>query len=181
MAAASVNGAALPSRSLTDVSQTTKRSIGVGTSIVDLHVEYRLHHEVGRDYLLVDLAFPGTDAPFLVPGDKTYNVGLYNQPFYAFGKKVHPKADPWDGKGLAVLHDRADAYWRAVILGSPGDGATGSRARSWRRAEITTPHTVQADGESLPAGRFTVTVTVGPLWTIETPSQASSIKSTIST
>ncbi len=30
-----------------------------------LNVEYRLHYEIGRDYLLVDLAFPGTDEPFL--------------------------------------------------------------------------------------------------------------------
>jgi erythromycin esterase len=32
------------------------------------HVEYLLHHEIERDFLLVDLDFGGTDEPFLLPG-----------------------------------------------------------------------------------------------------------------
>lgn len=42
----------------------------------DTHVEYRLKHEIGHEFLFVDLAFPGSDQPFLTPGEP-YSVGLF--------------------------------------------------------------------------------------------------------
>jgi hypothetical protein len=38
----------------------------------ELHVEHKLHLELGHEYLLVDLGFPGTDEPFLVDGGFYY-------------------------------------------------------------------------------------------------------------
>jgi len=60
----------------------------------DLHVEYRLHHELGRDYLLVDLAFPGTDEPFLVPGDNSLVSAGWLVPEDQFGALFYLDVSP---------------------------------------------------------------------------------------
>ena len=60
----------------------------------DLHVEYRLHHEVGRDYLLVDLTFPGTDEPFLVPGNNSLINAAWMVPEDQFGALFYLDVSP---------------------------------------------------------------------------------------
>jgi erythromycin esterase len=51
----------------------------------DSHVEYRLHHQIGRDYLLIDLSFPGTDEPFLEDGTLYHVNGWRMIPAQQFG------------------------------------------------------------------------------------------------
>jgi hypothetical protein len=109
---------------------------------------------------------------FLDSSAKSYNVGIYNQPCYAFGKVVHRQANPRDGWGWAALHERADSYWQFMLTGAGEQNASGSRGRTWRRAEFETEHPIQADGEALSGGQFTVTVDPHSLTVVMPPNSA---------
>jgi hypothetical protein len=90
-----------------------------------------------------------------------YNVGLYNMARYAFGRLVLPEAVPDDGRCEAVLHLQARQYVRTVLRGLKQSdmGFTGQTVyRRWRRAEISTAHPVQVDGEPVRGGTFQVYV-----------------------
>ncbi|MCP4901891.1 MAG: erythromycin esterase family protein [bacterium] len=57
-------------------------------------VEYLLHHEIARDYLLLDLSFPNTDEPFLEPG-RSYSLnGSAMVPGEQFGALLYLDVSP---------------------------------------------------------------------------------------
>lgn len=90
-----------------------------------------------------------------------YNVGLYNMARYAFGRLVLPDAVPNDGECEAVLHLQARQYVRTVLKGLQRSNtglAGGTVYRRWRRAAISTAHSVQVDGEPVRGGTFEVYV-----------------------
>jgi len=72
---------------------------GVGSGLLPLpedpnQVEYRLHHELGLAYLLVDLAFAGADEPFLVPGQQYVVNGFEGAPADHYGALLYLDVSP---------------------------------------------------------------------------------------
>jgi len=87
------------------------------------------------------------------PGERVFNVGVYNSPVYGCGRVVLPGADPSDARADAVVHRTAIGYWRAMRQGLPA-GASDSARRSCRRWTLESPHGIQFDGEVGPAGTY---------------------------
>jgi len=60
----------------------------------DLHVEYRLHHELGHDHLLIELDFPGVDNPFLLDGNYYFLNEYWLIPAEQFGAILYLDSSP---------------------------------------------------------------------------------------
>lgn len=98
-------------------------------------------------------------APLLDRGCAFYNAGLYNQPCYAFGRRVFAHTDPRDGHGEAVVTFSAGCYWRLLCLGlGERPGSPKIVSRRWQRATLATDLPVQVDGDSVGPGTFAVHV-----------------------
>lgn len=117
--------------------------------------------------------------PFVRPREAPYNIGLYNLPCYAFGARVHPEADPEDGRAEAVSHSTAASYWRAIRKGWSNRRPAGSpplsprfdqpvstrgpeRFARWKSAVLESIGPIQVDGESFPGGSFRIRVKRAP-------------------
>jgi len=100
--------------------------------------------------------------PLIEPGERVYNAGLYNLPYYGFGRLMWPDAEPADGVAEAVVCRSGRAYWRVLRRGlqtgkaQSGDGDP--RWRRWRRARFRADRDVQIDGEVAAGGDFEVRV-----------------------
>lgn len=118
--------------------------------------------------------------PFVAPPERSYNVGLYNLPCYAFGARVHPESQPDDGHAEAVWHSTAVSYWRAIRRGwrdrasarrgpwlappaTPAASNHRERFARWTSATLESAATIQVDGESLAGGSFEIRVKRAPL------------------
>jgi diacylglycerol kinase family enzyme len=102
----------------------------------------------------------------LEPDESFFNVGLYNQRTYAFGREIFPGNDPSDGEGLAVAVIKPPVYVKTYLQGllkdAPPDGDP--RYRPWKHAHIETTLPVQFDGEFAgEGGSFDVTVAPGAI------------------
>ena len=94
------------------------------------------------------------------PAERVYNAGLYNLPYYGFGRLMWPDAEPADGVAEAVVCGSGRAYWRVLRRGlrtaQPVDGDPSSRR--WRHARFRADRDVQIDGEVAAGGDFEVRV-----------------------
>lgn len=96
------------------------------------------------------------------PEQRVYNAGLYNLPYYGFGRLMWPDADATDGAAEAVVCRSGRAYWRVLRRGlrtgatQSGDGDPSWRR--WRRARFRADQNVQIDGEVAAGGDFDVQV-----------------------
>jgi diacylglycerol kinase (ATP) len=91
-------------------------------------------------------------------------VFLSNLPFFGFGFRVDPMADPFDGRLEAIVLDAATRRDVVRLLAAARDGrhlahseVTWARAR---RVELAAPLPLVADAE--PLGTTTATVTIAP-------------------
>ena len=88
-----------------------------------------------------------------------YNAGLYNMPSYAFDWRLPPEKDPEDGRGEAVIARTAFTYWRLfleALLKKRREAPKRLDCHSWQEARIETRWPLQADGESISAGAFSI-------------------------
>ena len=111
-----------------------------------------------RSWRGIELAVDGE--PLIEPGERVYNAGLYNLPYYGFGRLMWPDAEPADGAAEAVVCRSGGAYWGVLRHGlrtaQPADGDPS--ARRWRRARFRANEDVQIDGEVAAGGDFEVQV-----------------------
>ena len=94
-------------------------------------------------------------------------VFLANMPFFGFGFKVDPFADPSDGLLEAIVLEAPSRVSAAALLLSVYRGhhldRQGVHVERARRARLTGPLPIAADGEPLGVGSATVTVDRGRL------------------
>lgn len=94
------------------------------------------------------------------PTERVYNAGLYNLPYYGFGRLMWPDADAADGAAEVVVCRSRAAYWRVLRRGlrtaRSGDGDP--TWRRWRHARVRADRDVQIDGEVAAGGDFEVLV-----------------------
>ena len=95
----------------------------------------------------------------LGPEESIYNAGLYNMPSYAFDWRLPPEKNPEDGQAEAVIARTAFLYWWILLrslLGRRREAPKRLDCHSWREARIETRWPLQADGESISAGAFSI-------------------------
>ena len=136
-------------------------------------VRYRSRQWAGWSALLlnvsksmrgVSLVIDGV--PWVTPDDLVHNVGLYNIPHYAFGKLMWRGVRADDGVAVAAHVSSPLWYWNLMAFGItvPLERDThdtrmpGVRTIRWRTAELTTPTSLQVDGESIDERHATLTV-----------------------
>lgn len=93
------------------------------------------------------------------PADVVHNVGVYNIPHYAFGKVMWRGVAKDDGLAIAAAVTSPLTYWNLMLRGvaAPLDPRTseqrlpGVRTIRWHRAVLSSPRTLQIDGESIDA------------------------------
>ena len=136
-------------------------------------VRYRSRQWAGWSALLlnvsktirgVSLVIDGV--PWVTPDDLVHNVGLYNIPHYAFGKVMWRGVRADDGVAVAARVSSPLWYWSLMAFGItvPLERNThdtrmpGVRTIRWRTAELTTPTSLQVDGESIIARHARLTV-----------------------
>jgi diacylglycerol kinase family enzyme len=99
-----------------------------------------------------------------VASDDAAQLFLSNLPYFAYGFRVDPGADPSDGRLEAILfHARRRTTLLRLLLAAHGGrhvGRRGVEVRSARRVELTAPLPLVAD--AVPLGTTTATVAVEP-------------------
>ena len=116
------------------------------------------------------LGYRPYDVRAVVDGAETIEAGdaaqlfLSNLPYFAYGFRVDPAADPADGRLEAVLfHARRRTTLVRLLAAAHGGrhiGRPGVELRSARTVELTAPIPLVAD--AVPLGTTTATVTVEP-------------------
>lgn len=94
--------------------------------------------------------------PWVTPDDLVHNVGVYNIPHYAFGKVMWRGVRTDDGLAIAARVSSPLSYWNLMAFGitAPLERNTaetrlpGVRTIRWHSAELTSPTSLQVDGES---------------------------------
>jgi diacylglycerol kinase (ATP) len=105
----------------------------------------------------VSLTIDGTE--WVHAADTVHNVGVYNIPHYAFGKVMWRGVEKDDGLAIAASVTSPLGYWNLMARGIsvPRDPATseermrGVRTIRWHTAILSSPLTLQIDGESTSA------------------------------
>lgn len=100
------------------------------------------------------------------PTDVVHNVGVYNIPHYAFGKVMWRGVEKDDGLAIAAAVTSPLRYWMLMARGvaAPRDPRTseerlpGVRTIRWHTAVLSSPLTLQIDGESINATHAELTV-----------------------
>ena len=112
----------------------------------------------------VSLVVDGTD--WVKPTDLVHNVGVYNIPHYAFGKVMWRGMQANDGLAIAADVSSPVWYWNLIALGVTAptqrnlseQRLPGVRTIRWRTASLSTPLSIQIDGESIDAQHADLTV-----------------------
>jgi diacylglycerol kinase family enzyme len=98
--------------------------------------------------------------------DPCVNAGLYNLPSYAFGWRMWPDADPYDGTGEAVACRTLRSYGRVLRRGlhtARACDTTDPRWARFRTALLESDGPLQADGEPLAPASISVRLDRGAL------------------
>lgn len=112
--------------------------------------------------------------PWVNAGDLVHNVGVYNIPHYAFGKVMWRGMRTDDGLAIAARVASPLSYWNLMAFGitAPLERDTsetsipGVRTIRWQTAELTSPTSLQVDGESTDDRHATLSVDAGALTVI---------------
>ena len=112
----------------------------------------------------VSLRVDGTD--WVKPSELVHNVGVYNIPHYAFGKVMWRGMQANDGLAIAAEVSSPVWYWNLIALGvtAPTERnlseqrLPGVRTIRWHTATLSTPLSIQIDGESIEAKHAELTV-----------------------
>jgi len=124
----------------------------------------------------LEIAVTLDDVPLVTAGERAYNAGLYNLPYYGFGWLMWPEADGADGSAEAVACLSSWSYWRTLLRGlrtaQPTHRPT-LRAQRWRRAHLEVAGPIQVDGEVVSGGAFDVVVERRAMQVLRPPSGGS--------
>ena len=98
-------------------------------------------------------------AQWVSPADLVHNVGVYNIPHYAFGKVMWRGMQANDGLAIAAEVSSPVWYWNLIALGVTAptqrnlseQRLPGVRTIRWRTASLSTPLSIQIDGELIDA------------------------------
>jgi diacylglycerol kinase (ATP) len=109
--------------------------------------------------------------PWVTPDELVHNVGVYNIPHYAFGKVMWRGVRTDDGLAIAAQVTSPLWYWNLMAFGitAPLERNTaetrlpGVRTIRWHTAELTSPTSLQVDGESTDARHAALSVAPGAL------------------
>ena len=105
----------------------------------------------------VTLTIDGTE--WVHATETVHNVGVYNIPHYAFGKVMWRGVEKDDGLAIAASVTSPLGYWNLMARGvtAPRDASTseermrGVRTIRWHTATLSSPLTLQIDGELIDA------------------------------
>ena len=100
------------------------------------------------------------------PTELVHNVGVYNIPHYAFGKVMWRGVEKDDGLAIAASVTSPFRYWNLMARGvaapmdlrTPEERMPGVRTVRWHTASLTSPLTLQIDGEATQATHADLTV-----------------------
>lgn len=97
----------------------------------------------------------------LDPSERAFCAGLYNLPWHALGRVIHPDADGLDGRAEAVVHRTGKSWLSAMRQGLATTAQQGGAARTARAttARLSSRGPIQVDGEStIPATELEIRV-----------------------
>ncbi len=100
----------------------------------------------------------------LDPSERAFCAGLYNLPWHALGRVIHPDADGADGRAEAVVHRTARSWLSSVRHGLPATSPREGAPRSARAAaaRLSSRGPIQVDGEtSIPGAELEIRVEPG--------------------
>ena len=105
-------------------------------------------------------------AEWVHPTELVHNVGVYNIPHYAFGKVMWRGVEKDDGLAIAASVTSPFGYWNLMARGvlaphdlrTPEERMRGVRTIRWHTALLSSPLTLQIDGESTAATHAELTV-----------------------
>jgi diacylglycerol kinase (ATP) len=100
------------------------------------------------------------------PAELVHNVGVYNIPHYAFGKVMWRGVEKDDGLAIAASVTSPFRYWNLMARGVaapidvriPEERMPGVRTVRWHTAALSSPLTLQVDGEATQATQAELTV-----------------------